>query len=232
MKKESVFTTGYVQPFPKLMQTGNAKQAFLAVSNDSAETLMRMGFTSTVSSDIAANGFWHLAVQSVAETHSEAFTVNNTLSDTVSFFAMGAVPIGINISGVVLTTPKKDDRLNFLKLYADKLRGQALSAANAVLFFGYKDTLMRLFIQSLTMTNDANIEDLTQVNIAGYGSHYSVNSFTYNEAQASTTSFTTADTPVISNESTAVATTNINKTISAASTSFSIKQLNLPGLLA
>lgn len=173
----SVFQQGYLLD-PKLEDTGNARMAFLAVSNDSADAIKALGFSDAIANDIATNGFWHIVVHSVSETHIDAFSLANTLSDTVTIFSTGAVPVGISITGMLLTTPDKDDRLNFLRLYADKIRGTQVAMAKAILCFGFKDTLMRLYIQSITLATNTNSDTFTQISLTGVASHYTTVSYT------------------------------------------------------
>lgn len=173
----SVFTQGYLLD-PKLEDTGSARMAFLAVSNDSADSLKSLGFSDSTANDIATNGFWHMVVQNIAEIHMDAFSLANTLSDTITIFSTGAVPVGISITGMLLTTPGKDDRINFLKLYADKIRGTQAAMAKSILCFGFKDTLMRLYIQNITISNSAASETFTQLAISGVASHYTTVSYT------------------------------------------------------
>lgn len=171
IKVQSVFTKGALL-YPKLDDTANARTAFLAVSNDSASTLKSMGFSDQTANDIATNGFWKIIVQSVSETHMDSFSLANTLSDTISIFSTGATPVGIMLTGMVLTTPDKDDRLNFLKLYADKIRGTQMTFAKEILCLGYKDTLMRLYIQNISLSSNSQNETFTQISIAVVASHY------------------------------------------------------------
>lgn len=206
MATQSIFTTGYTAE-PKLDDTGNARMAFLAVSNDSADSLTALGFSSETANDIATNGFWHMVIQSITETHIDAFSLANTLSDTISIFSTGALPVGITITGMILTTPEKDDRLNFLKLYADKIRGTQVAMAKSILCFGFKDTLMRLYLQNITFSSVVNQEDFTQISLNGIASHYTTVTFTHTTDNAATT---TSSTPTAASVSKMVIPTGIS----------------------
>ena len=171
-ERKSVFELGHISPDTKFVEKETAKHAFLLVAEDAAGTLQDMGFSSAESSDIAQNGFWHLDIHQITESHTDSFSLNNTLSDTVFIFATGAIPVGISFVGMVKTNPYEDDRINFLKLYSEKIRGRMLEESRMVLYFGYKDTVMRLYIMDMTVVVSTAMEDFTQISINAIASHY------------------------------------------------------------
>ena len=181
----SVFTTGHTSN-TKTVESTQSRTAFLMVAGDSVDSLKTLGFSRKSAMDLAENGFWRYVVTDINESHDEGMVLHNTLSDTVTLFATGAIPIGIQINGFVLTVPGKDDRTNFLKLYSDRIRGRVLDRTRSVLYFGYKDTLMRLFITQMAISNDAGNEMYTNLIITGVASHYGTYTSGYQSAQDTT----------------------------------------------
>lgn len=169
---QSVFETGYIPAENKLYESTSGRTAFLSLSTESVTEYERLGFSGASSADLAANGFWRIIVLNVSEAHDEGVVTHNTMSDTVLNFATGAVPVGITVNGYLLTIPGKDDRVNFLKLYAEKLRGRALAKTKSVLYFGYKDTVYRLYITQLNLANSVQNETMVNISFTGVASHY------------------------------------------------------------
>ncbi len=169
MAKHSIFEIPYVID-PKL----DKSVGFLAVASDSQDALREMGFSPEEANNIATNGFTHIIIQNVSETHVEAYMAANTLSDTVSYYSTGAVPIGVVINGYIMYTPDKNDLLKFLKFYSDKIRGTQQIISKEILYFGYKDTLMRLRLQNIALTHDAYNEAMVNIAITGLGFMYTI----------------------------------------------------------
>ena len=169
---KSVFDVGYVSPNPKLLENGTAQTAFLLVAEDSKEQLEEMGFSGSQASGIVENGYANMLVHTVTEQHTEGFSLQNTLSDTIYAFATGAVPVSISVTGHIKKTPKNDDFVNFLKLYSDKIRGRILDKTRSVLYFGYKDTIMRIYILNFTVGEDSEHHGYVDINFSAAASHY------------------------------------------------------------
>lgn len=200
MVTTSVFSTGYIPESVKLAESDGSRTGFLYVAGDSVDILQQLGFSAPEAADFVENGFWRFVITGLSEDHDEGHVLHNTLSDTVTLFSTGAVPIGINITGFLLTIPGKDDRARFLKLYADRIRGRVLDKTRSALYFGYKDTLMRLYITQMAVTNDAQNEVFTNLIISGVASHYGTYLPKYQKSQQVVNSDVQAGTQSVYNE--------------------------------
>jgi len=79
--------------------------------------------------DFGSNGsvFWKLLVTAISEDHAEKHSTHNTLSDSVSIFALGAQGIEVSISGYLLVSNADDHSFEFFKNYVESFRYRQLS---------------------------------------------------------------------------------------------------------
>lgn len=88
----------------------------------------------------------------------------------MSVFAAGALPIQINITGMLLRPASNNHHFEFLKRYVDGLRARKLSVEERICAFVSKDTSFKIIIEALVI--ESSVENETYVNISIQGHAY------------------------------------------------------------
>ena len=116
----SVFEAGYISS-SKDASLSKAQTGYFSLGSSSAASGL------TGSNDAAAANFWQIIITGITEGHSEKSLVHNTLSENVSVFSAGAMPVQVSITGMLLRTRTDDHHFEFLQRYVDGLRARRLS---------------------------------------------------------------------------------------------------------
>lgn len=116
--------------------------------------------------------YHQMIVLDIKENHSEGVNIINSLADSTFSLTMGANPISVSISGLLITTEDNNQRDSFSDAYDKELRG----TKGKVIHFICKDVIMRLKISSIILSTSREMEDMTRVSIEGSGFKY--NSYT------------------------------------------------------
>lgn len=146
----------------------------LSIGEESIEALELLGHSLQDASDLVYRGFWKLVLTNFNEQHSEGHFLFNPVSDTFSVYTTGAMPIMVSLQGFLYMTPDQDHRMDFVKLYNDRLRGTQLRKHRVVIVLTMKDTTMRLRLSSVNMSYAATMDEWVQVSMNGAGFAYKI----------------------------------------------------------
>lgn len=176
-KKYSVFEKGYLE-IPKSSTNGFREKAFFRLNKPGTIPLTSSDELSLVDKNtFRREGFWQLIITSFSEEHMERYSVQNTLSNSVSVFALGANPIKVSIEGLMLMDGQSDHLAQFFELYVKMLRAKRLKEAGRVLEFHLKDTSFRLLIDSITVSHSVDVDGYATVSMQGIAYHYTMTGF-------------------------------------------------------
>jgi hypothetical protein len=151
-------------------------KAYFKFSGDNSRAVLASLFdgNTQLANLIYANGFWEMIIQSYSEQHAEAVDVQDVLADTFVVNTFGAVPVRVQMSGGLWTTPTDDHRLNFLYLYHKGLRGSVLQRSGLAVRFQIKSTTMLLQLTDITLATSADTQDVSPFSLSGIGYRYQV----------------------------------------------------------
>lgn len=176
-EKYSVFDKGYLD-VPKSSIYEFKEKAFFRLNKPGALSLSSGDDLKLVDKNVfRREGFWQIIITSVSEEHGERYSVQNTLSNSVSVFSLGATPIKVVIEGLMLMDGTEDHLAQFFELYVKMLRAKRLKEDGRVLEFHLKDTSFRLLIDSITVSHSTDIDGYASVTIQGVAYHYSMGGF-------------------------------------------------------
>lgn len=173
----SVFDAGYISS-SKAASTGVRTGYFALGTGTSVASLATLGglagttmkaSSGTMSS--AAN-FWQIIITGIVEEHAEKSLVHNTLSENVSVFAAGAMPVQVSITGLLLLSATDNHHFGFLKRYVDELRARRLSLEDRTCLFVSKDTSFKLIIEALVLGTSVENEAYADISIQGHACGY------------------------------------------------------------
>ena len=165
----SVFDAGYISS-SKAASLTKARTGYFALGTGGGLSASG-GLFSPESGGPAAN-FWQIIITSITEGHSEKSLVHNTLSENVSVFAAGALPVQINITGKLLRTASNDHHFEFLRRYVDELRARKLDLEERTCTFVSKDTTFRIIIEALVLESSVENESYVDISIQGHAYGY------------------------------------------------------------
>jgi len=120
------------------------------------------------------NEFFDFILLSHQEQHAEASDVINVMADTFCAFAGGAHPVQVQLQGVLLVLVGKNTWLDIFDNYVSAYRGTKVKQNRLELRLLVKNTLLTLYIQSLSMAVSANMEDAVSFSLSGIGSAYRI----------------------------------------------------------
>lgn len=176
-EKYSVFDKGYLD-VPKSSTFEFREKAFFRLNKPGALAISLGDELSLVDKNVfRREGFWQLIISSIREEHGERHSVQNTLSNSVSVFSLGANPVKVAIEGLMLMDGTTDHLAQFFELYVKMLRAKRLKEDGRVLEFHLKDTSFRLLIDTITVSHSTEIDGYASVSIQGIAYHYSLNGF-------------------------------------------------------
>ena len=161
----SVFEAGYISS-SKDASLSKAQTGYFSLGSSSAASGL------TGSNDAAAANFWQIIITGITEGHSEKSLVHNTLSENVSVFSAGAMPVQVSITGMLLRTRTDDHHFEFLQRYVDGLRARRLSLDDRTCTFVSKDTSFKLIIEALVLESSVNNETYVNISIQGHAYGY------------------------------------------------------------
>ena len=124
------------------------------------------------SGGVTAANFWQIIITGLTEGHSEKSLVHNTLSENVSVFSAGAMPVQVSITGMLLRTRTDDHHFEFLQRYVDGLRARRLSLDDRTCTFVSKDTSFKLIIEALVLESSVDNETYVNISIQGHAYGY------------------------------------------------------------
>ena len=134
-EKYSVFDKGYLD-VPKSSTFEFREKAFFRLNKPGALAISLGDELSLVDKNVfRREGFWQLIISSIREEHGERHSVQNTLSNSVSVFSLGANPVKVAIEGLMLMDGTTDHLAQFFELYVKMLRAKRLKEDGRVLEF-------------------------------------------------------------------------------------------------
>ena len=168
----SVFDAGYISS-SKAASLTKARTGYFALSAAASggASGSANGEQADASQAPAAN-FWQIIITSITEGHSEKSLVHNTLSENVSVFAAGALPVQVNITGKLLRTASSDHHFEFLRRYVDELRARKLDLEERICTFVSKDTTFRIIVEALVLESSVENESYVDISIQGHAYGY------------------------------------------------------------
>lgn len=167
----SVFDAGYISS-SKAASLTKARTGYFALGTGGSGGLSASGGLFRPESGGPAANFWQIIITSITEGHSEKSLVHNTLSENVSVFAAGALPVQINITGKLLRTASNDHHFEFLRRYVDELRARKLDLEERTCTFVSKDTTFRIIIEALVLESSVENESYVDISIQGHAYGY------------------------------------------------------------
>ena len=120
----------------------------------------------------ASENFWKILITNITEGHAEKSLVHNTLSENVSVFAAGAMPVQISITGMLLRTATDNNHFEFLVQYVNALRARKLNKEDRTCTFVSKDTSFNLIIEALVLETSVENEAYINISIQGHAYGY------------------------------------------------------------
>jgi len=161
---------GYGRGYASSNDEANA--ATFRIASESRAALNSLIPNSKITNTLLTEGFWKIIITSVAEQHSEAYSLVNTLSDSFVIFATGANPISLSLTGFVLHGKNKDYYTDFTYLYNTIFRGTELRKNKLILEFLVKDTFMNLYVTGMSPNFNSTMQDFIPVTIQGIAYNY------------------------------------------------------------
>lgn len=167
----------------------------------------------------------NIIVLMYSESHVDNVEVTNMLSDSVSMYAYGAMPISIALSGLVKEAKDGNHLYSVLKKYKTEWRQRLLTDYKKNTKLTIMDVVMDFAITSINIVKNTDIMGYDTINIDGIGWNYTMpqdNLFKYSgdgldgEEAAATNDTSTTNTP---DTSSAASTTNTPDTSSTATSS-------------
>lgn len=157
-KAVSVFDAGYISSSKSASLTKSRTGYFAlgATAFGGASGSTDGGQADTTQASTA--NFWQIIITSITEGHN------------VSVFAAGALPVQVNITGMLLRTASNNHHFEFLKRYVYGLRARKLSVEERTCTFVSKDTSFKIIIEALVI--ESSVENETYVNISIQGHAY------------------------------------------------------------
>ena len=157
-KAVSVFDAGYISSSKSASLTKSRTGYFAlgATAFGGASGSTDGGQADTTQASTA--NFWQIIITSITEGHN------------VSVFAAGALPVQVNITGMLLRTASNNHHFEFLKRYVDGLRARKLSVEERTCTFVSKDTSFKIIIEALVI--ESSVENETYVNVSIQGHAY------------------------------------------------------------
>ena len=169
-KAVSVFDAGYISSSKSASLTKSRTGYFALGATAFGGASGSTGGGQADTPQASTANFWQIIITSITEGHSEKSLVHNTLSENVSVFAAGALPVQVNITGMLLRTASNNHHFEFLKRYVDGLRARKLSVEERTCTFVSKDTSFKIIIEALVI--ESSVENETYVNISIQGHAY------------------------------------------------------------
>lgn len=169
----SVFEAGYISSSKDASLT-KAQAGYFSLGPSSAvSTLFGSNDPASENSGgVTAANFWQIIITGITEGHSEKSLVHNTLSENVSVFSAGAMPVQVSITGMLLRTRTDDHHFEFLQRYVDGLRARRLSLDDRTCTFVSKDTSFKLIIEALVLESSVDNETYVNISIQGHAYGY------------------------------------------------------------
>lgn len=169
----SVFEAGYISSSKDASLT-KAQTGYFSLGPSSAVSGLfdSNGEAPENSVSVAAANFWQIIITGITEGHAEKSLVHNTLSENVSVFSVGAMPVQVSITGMLLRTRTDDHHFEFLQRYVDGLRARKLSLDERTCTFVSKDTSFKLIIEALVLESSVNNETYVNISIQGHAYGY------------------------------------------------------------
>lgn len=173
---KSIFTEESNQPVPNTAYHSYTfkNKAVFTLSGSSVDKLRELSpaVSSETISLLESEGFWEILITTFTERHADAYQVTKVLSDTFVGFAMGAVPVQVNIDGFLFMTRDEDHRIDFMKIYDALFRGSRAQELGAEIIFTLLGTTMKLWVTRMQLSHTVNYSDVAQVSISGVGVKY------------------------------------------------------------
>lgn len=171
--RKSVFDLGYIPTSKATKYESDYRQkTYLQINSAAYNELSKQGLSTSDLQSLRDDDFWELIVSDYSEQHAENMSVHNVLSESFCWFATGPAPVQVNITAHLLTSDAHDYRTHFLYLYTSNMRVKQLSRNARTLTLVLKDTVMKLFILSLSFSESSDMPDFSTVTISGIGYKY------------------------------------------------------------
>lgn len=169
----SVFEAGYISSSKDASLT-KAQAGYFSLGPSSAVSTLfgSNDAASENSGGVTAANFWQIIITGITEGHSEKSLVHNTLSENVSVFSAGAMPVQVSITGMLLRTRTDDHHFEFLQRYVDGLRARRLSLDDRTCTFVSKDMSFKLIIEALVLESSVDNETYVNISIQGHAYGY------------------------------------------------------------
>lgn len=169
----SVFEAGYISSSKDASLT-KAQAGYFSLGPSSAVSTLfgSNDAASENSGGVTAANFWQIIITGITEGHSEKSLVHNTLSENVSVFSAGTMPVQVSITGMLLRTRTDDHHFEFLQRYVDGLRARRLSLDDRTCTFVSKDTSFKLIIEALVLESSVDNETYVNISIQGHAYGY------------------------------------------------------------
>lgn len=185
-------------PLSKTTQYDIRNAVTFYLGEESAKTLVALGYTAAQATTIINEGYWQYIVTSIQEGHSEGHSIVNPFADTFLVYTTGAMPVSINLEGVLYTGVTQDHRMDFLEFYLTKLRGTLLRRHKMIIVMMMKDTVFRIRVQSINIVTNSELQDWTSMSLQGIGFAYKVYNF------SNTINVSVADKPAMLDKAPAI----------------------------
>lgn len=195
-ERASVFDTGYIST-SKCSWYGDANFKGKAYLQWNTSTSSSSAAATSVLESLGDDAIWQILITDTTEQHNDLFGQYQTLAGNVCYFVTGAGGVQLNITAKVPISGTADYRTAFLVKYIKKLRAKQLVASNRMLTLAVKDTVCKLYILNLSLTETSAQADMVNLVITGLA-------YRYQNTHRTTSTITTmyGKTPAINTDAT------------------------------
>ena len=132
------------------------KDAFLKSVSKESQSLAMALISGSNSGGAGGTGFFDFLMTEANETFNEKTQIVDTLTDNYVVYFSGREPAMANYAGTLLNTYQDDQRVWFLRLYSEILRGTRLATRNLIARLRYDSFLVSGYLVSLSMWLDGD----------------------------------------------------------------------------
>jgi len=114
----------------------------------------------------------NIIITSYTETHKENCYIANTISDSISVYSYGALPVTVDLKGFAVESKQFNDLFDFLNTYKSKYRYRTADSEGKSVTFSYMDTSMNIAITDININHSVAIQGVAEIDLSFVGWNY------------------------------------------------------------
>ena len=127
----------------------------------------------TMFNEFIQHGIWQMLITAYSEQHSEGHIILDTMEDVYIGFTTGAMPITVQFSGYVPTSPMYNAKIDFITYYNMVMRGSRQQKYKIpVVFWLNNKTHYRVSLNAMEMQTNTEFPDFAFVSMSGTAFKY------------------------------------------------------------